>query len=44
MTINILSLLPNTCSTLSNIVPPQYMSLTKNGVIVEKINYKKEYL
>ena len=33
MTINILSLLPNTCSTLSNVVPPLYMSLTKNGLV-----------
>lgn len=34
MTINVLSLNPSTCSNLSNIVQPQYMSLTKTGTIV----------
>ena len=34
MTINVLSLLPNDCSTISNLVNPQYMSVTKNGVVI----------
>jgi hypothetical protein len=34
ITINNMSLNPSTCSNLSNIVQPQYMSLTKTGTVV----------